>query len=122
MSKKELFMKKVLLLIGVISIGMWSCAFASYDYLSAPNEANRNFSTLMQHQFEKEETLDFVNSPETYKEKRENKEKFLDYQEGKVDIPQNYRTQYYLQGSRPGSNNMQFVKDENGKIRIQGIK
>jgi hypothetical protein len=115
-------MKKFLLFCGIISFGLSSTAFATYDYLSAPSEANRNFSQLMQYQFEKEETLDFVNNPETYKEKRENKEKYLDYQEGKVDVPQSVRTQYNLQGSRPGSNNMQFVKDENGKIRIQGIK
>ena len=55
------------------------------------------------------------------KAKRENKEKFLDYQEGKVDVPQSARTQFNIQSARPGSNNMQFVKDENGKIRIKGF-
>jgi hypothetical protein len=75
----------------------------------------------MQYQFEKDETLDFTNNPEAYKEKREQKDRYLDYQEGKVDIPQSVKTQYNLQGSRPGTNNMQFVKDENGKIRIQGL-
>jgi hypothetical protein len=112
-------MKKFLLIVGIVSFSLSGVAFASYDYLSAPNEANRNFSQLMQYQFEKEETLDFTNNPDSYKEKREQKEKFLDYQEGKVDIPQSVKTQYNLQGSRPGSNNMQFIKDENGKIRIK---
>ncbi len=117
-------MKKVLLttaILGAFTLTTCHAANAGYGYLAAPNEGNRNFSTLMQHQFEKEETLDFINTPEQYKEKREKKEKFLDYQSGKVDIPPSVQTQFNLQGSRPGSNNMQFIKDENGKIRIQGF-
>ncbi len=115
-------MKKVLLTTIILSFTTMTSSFAAgFGYLSAPNEGNRNFSTIMQHQFEKEETLDFSKNPDQYKEKRENKEKFLDYQEGKVDVPQSARTQFNIQSARPGSNNMQFVKDENGKIRIKGF-
>lgn len=115
-------MKKVLLvsaIVGVMCFGQTVLAASPYGYLGPQNEGNRNFSTLKQHQFEKEETLDFINHSEDYKEKREKKEKFLDYQQGKVDVPPSVQTQYNLQGSRPGSNNMQFIKDENGKIRIK---
>ena len=115
-------MKKVLLvsaIAGVMCFGQTVLAVSPYGYLGPQNEGNRNFSTLKQHQFEKEETLDFINNSEDYKEKREKKEKFLDYQQGKVDVPPSVQTQYNLQGSRPGTNNMQFIKDENGKIRIK---
>lgn len=113
-------MKKVLLFGLIVSLGLSSSAFASYGYLSAPNEGNLPFATLQRHKFEKEETLDFADNPEAYKEKRERKERFLDYQEGKVAIPRSVQTQYNLQSSpRPGVNNMQFIKDENGRIKIQ---
>ena len=73
------------------------------------------------HQFEKEEALDFVNNPEQYKDKREKKEKFLDYQAGKVDVG-NRQTQINLQNTRPNSAGMQFIKGEDGKIKIQGVQ
>ena len=69
-------MKKVLLTTIILSFATMPSSFAAgFGYLSAPNEGNRNFSTIMQHQFEKEETLDFSKNPDQYKEKRENKEK-----------------------------------------------
>ncbi len=118
-------MKKILLTSAIVVTAICASsgiAFANYGgYLGPTNESNRNFRALQQHQFEKEETLDFVNKPEEYKEKRENKEKFLDYQAGKVDIG-NRPTQMNLQNTRPNSAGMQFVKGEDGKIRIQGIK
>ena len=114
-------MKKILLGL-VLTAFTTSCAYAGYGYLSPTTESNRNFQPLMKHQFERQETLDFANNPEEYKEKREKKEKFLDYQQSKVEIPPAAATQYNLQGTRPGSNNLQFVKDENGKIKIQNIK
>jgi hypothetical protein len=114
-------MKKILLTVLLLGFTA-STAQASYNYLGPTTEANRNFQPLMKHQFEREETLDFSKDPENYKEKREKKEKFIEYQQPKLDIPPAAATQYNLQGTRPGSNNLQFVKDENGKIRIQGIK
>ena len=114
-------MKKVLLTALLLGFTVGS-AYASYNYLGPTTEMNRNFQPLMKHQFEREETLDFSQDPEHYKEKREKKEKFIEYQQPKVDIPPAAATQYNLQGTRPGSNNLQFVKDADGKIRIQGIK
>ena len=64
-------MKKVLLtslIAGVFCLGQVAMANSPYGFLGPQNEGNRNFATLKQHQFEKEETLDFVNNPEQYKE------------------------------------------------------
>ena len=110
-------MKKILLLTIVFSLSATGTN-AMFDYLSAPNEGNINFAPLKQYEFEKHEALDFINNSEQYAEKREKKEKFLDYQEGKIDVPPMMNTQFNLQ-SKPGSNNMQFIKDENGKLRIK---
>ena len=114
-------MKKVLLTALLFGFTV-SGAFANYGYLGPTTETNRNFQPLMKHQFEREETLDFSKDPEHYKEKREKKEKFIEYSQPKVEIPPAAATQYNLQGTRPGSNNLQFIKDENGKIKIQNIK
>ena len=110
-------MKKILLLSAfVFTMAYPPIARAvPYNYLEAPNGSNRNFTGLMQHQFEKEETLDFIESPEEYKVKREKKDTVLDYQEGKIQKPQ-------TQNIQPAANKMEFTKDENGQIRIQGIK
>ncbi len=119
-------MKKYLTILGmIVAVGISSAAIASpYGYLSAPNEGNRNFRPLMQHQFERNETLDFTNHPEEYKEKRENKDAYLDYKEGKTnELPASMKPKIDLQSSRDnGYNGMQFIKDENGNIKIQGIK
>ncbi|MBQ8459754.1 hypothetical protein IJ541_06600 [bacterium] len=110
-------MKKILLMLLVLSLSTGYTLAKPYDFLSAPNEGNRDLAPFTEHQFEKRETLDFKNRSEEYKEKREAKDTYLDYQEGKVDVPPTVKTQYNMQG--PGSNNMQFVRDENGKIRIK---
>ena len=114
-------MKKVLLTVLLLSFTT-SIASANYGYLGPTTESNRNFQPLMKHQFEREETLDFQKEPELYKEKREKKEKLMQYQQPKLEIPPAAATQFNLQGTRPGSNNLQFVKDKDGKIKIQNIK
>ena len=89
-------------------------------YMDVPNAGNRNFQPIMQQKFEKEDSLDFINNPEGYKEKREKKDAILDYQEGKTDeIPEFLKPKINIQDNRPGNNNMQFIKDENGQIRIK---
>ncbi len=113
-------MKRALLIGFMLGLTPIS-AYASYNYLSPTTESNRNFQPLMKHQFEKEETLDFTNNPEEYKIKRERKEKLIEQQQ-KISVPPSAATQFNLQGTRPGSNNLQFIKDEDGKIRIKGIE
>lgn len=111
-------MKKILL-VSLLAFGMvypLAAQAVPYNYLEAPNGSNRNFTGLMQHQFEKEETMDFIDNPEEYKIKREKKDAYLDYQEGKTQMPATQLNQ------QPAVNKMEFTKDENGQIRIQGIK
>lgn len=114
-------MKKVLLLTAFVMSPV--CAFAAgYNYLDAPNPGNRNFSTLYQQQFEKEETLDFINKPEDYQTKREQKDQYLDYKEGKTDLPSFLKPQINTDNYLPASNTMEFTKGTDGQIKIQGIK
>lgn len=117
-------MKKFLL--SFLALSLSACgADAAFNYLGAPNEGNRDFAPLSQYQFEKKESLDFLNNSEEYREKREQRDRYLDYQEGKVDVPANVKMRYNMQDSteyaRPGSNNMQFYRDENGKLRIKAF-
>ena len=87
-----------------------------------------NFYPMMQRQMEKEETLDFVNHPEEYKQKREAKDTQLDYEQGKIQSPYFQPTRMNINANHLKSSpaiqdtNMEFTKDENGQIRIQGIK
>jgi hypothetical protein len=98
-----------------------SAAASPFNFLGATNEGSRDFAPLMQYQFEKQETLDFSNNPEEYKQKRETKNRYLDYQEGKVDLTPDVKTQYNLNNSAPGTNNLQFIKGDDGQIRIKGF-
>ena len=121
-------MKKILLctmIIAFCEVLSSNIAFSAMNYYQAPNAGNMNFYPMMQRQKEKEETLDFINNPEDYKKKREAKDAKLDYQEGKTDINP------YLTPARININankfqtttpSMEFTKDENGQIKIQGIK
>jgi len=114
-------MKKILLLGVFIMYPV--CAFASgYNYLDAPNPGNRSFSTLYQQQFEKEETLDFINKPEEYQTKREQKNQYLDYKEGKGEVPSFLKPEINVENSVPVSDQMQFTKGEDGQIKIREIK
>lgn len=125
-------MKKLLLYIAVAGLVVAmnnNSSFASY-YYQAPNAGNMSFYPMMQRQMEQEETLDFINDSENYKQKREEKDAKLDYIEGKTNPNVNpyYKpTSFNLGGSTeaeelPAQKPMEFTKDENGQIRIQGIK
>ena len=110
-------MKKTLLLslVAVLS----SCgAYAINPTFTAPNASNMDFYPLMQHQMEKEETLDFVNRPEEYKKRREAKDS-----ENKIrntNFNPNYSPNYggtYLHPVHPVT--MQFTKSSDGQIKIK---
>jgi hypothetical protein len=121
-SIRSLIMKKILSVL--ILTGFVSCTSAvasPFNFLGPTNEGSRDFAPLMQYQFEKQETLDFSNNPEEYKQKRETKNRYLDYQEGKVDLTPDVKTQYNLNNSAPGTNNLQFIKGDDGQIRIKGF-
>ena len=112
-------MKKLLVALAISMMGLGCKVFAYGGYFDAPTAGTASFQTITQHQFEKNETLDFVNDSEEYKNKREKKEQYLDYKEGKVDIPKTYSTSETRYYSRPGSNNLEFSKDDNGRIIIR---
>lgn len=110
-------MKKSLL-IATLLIG--GSAFATPIY-QAPNVGNSNFYPLMQYQMEKQETLDFINDSENYKKKREQKDNENKMRESNFNP--NYTPNYggtYLHPVHPVQ--MQFTKDENGNIKIQGVQ
>ncbi len=113
-------MKKSLLFTLLCMTISSSVAFAVPVY-QAPNVGNMNFYPLMQHQMEKQETLDFVNDSENYKQKREKKDNENKMRESNFNP--NYTPNYggtYLHPVHPVQ--MQFTKDENGNIKIQGIQ
>jgi len=114
-------MKKSFLVLAVLAL--LPLNVSAFEYMAPTNEATRNFSTIMQHQFEKQETLDFVNNPEEYKVKREKKDAYLDYKEGKTnELPASLRPQINVNSTRPSTTNMEFTKGEDGQIKIRGIK
>lgn len=121
-------MKKILLslTIGTLAI-MLNQGSALAVYYTAPNAGNMNFYPMMQRQMEKEETLDFINNPEDYKQKREEKDAKLDFMEGKTDVNPYFKpTSFNLGGKKeeelPPQKPMEFTKDENGQIKIQSIR
>lgn len=113
-------MKKILGLS--VGIALIACAnsVGAYTLYEAPNAGNMNFYPMMQRQMEQEETLDFVNNPEGYKEKREAKDAGNKIRNSNFNP--NYTPNYggaFLHPVHPVQ--MQFTKDANGNIRIQGL-
>lgn len=114
-------------LLAVLTAGMFvlsagNVALATpFGLVNPTNEGSSAFAPLMEYQFEKQETLDFKNNPEEYKRKRESKDRYLDYQEGKLDLTPDVRSRYQMQNSAPGTNNLQFIKGDDGQIKIQGF-
>lgn len=112
-------MKKVLLLFVLFAFGCG--AYAINPTYTAPNASTLDFYPMMRRQMEKEETLDFINRPEDYKERREAKDN-----ENKVrnsNFNPNYSPNYggtYLHPVHPVT--MQFSKGSDGQIKIQEVK
>lgn len=123
-------MKKGLLItsLAIFAVSMTpNIANSAMNYYQAPNAGNMNFYPLMQHQMEKEETLDFINNPEEYKQKREEKNVKQDFREGKTDVnpyltPARLNIDAVNRQIPRAPQALEFVKDENGQIKIQGIK
>ena len=116
-------MKKILFGFGVFifTILLTSSGAYSVPIYQAPNVGNASFYPLMQHQMEKQETLDFVNDSENYRKKREKRNEENKIRESNFNP--NYSPNYggtYLHPVHPVQ--MQFTKDANGNIKIQGIQ
>lgn len=114
-------MKKILsLVLGISFIMAGSAALAVSPVYQAPNVGNMDFYPMMQYQMEKQETLDFANDPEHYKQKRDEKDN-----QNKVrssNFNPNYSPNYggtYLHPVHPVQ--MQFTKGDDGNIKIQGV-
>lgn len=116
-------MKKILLGMGIIfGVAALTLGANAAPMYTAPNVGNSSFLPMMQSQMEREETLDFVNDSENYKKKREAK----DNSENTIrqsNYNPNYAPNYggtYLHPVHPVQ--MQFTRDANGNIKIQGIQ
>lgn len=112
-------MKKIL--IGMLLILPLLGSSANASIYEAPNAGNLNFYPMMQRQREAQETLDFVNKPETYKQRREAKDN--ENMKRKSNFNPNYSPNYggaFLQQVHPIQ--MQFTKDNDGSIKIKGVK
>lgn len=117
-------MKKILAtaLLGLFAASCGQIASASpFNLVNPASESGRVMAPLQEYEFEKKETLDFKNNPEQYKKRRDKKNKYLDYQEGKLDLTPDVMTRYQMQNSGPGTSNLQFIKGDDGQIKIKGF-
>ena len=117
-------MKKLLLTssIAIVCTLIFSSATQAYNYLGPTNEANRNFQPIMQHRFEKQETMDFVKDPDEYKVKRQKKDAYLDYKEGKTtEIPEFMKPKININSTQRPTN-MEFSRGSDNQIHIQSIR
>ncbi len=116
-------MKKILLGMGIVfCVSAFTLTANAMPMYTAPNAGNSSFLPMMQSQMEKEETLDFINDSENYKKKREAKYNSENTIRGSHFNP-NYSPKYggtYLHPVHPVQ--MQFTKDANGNIKIQGLQ
>ncbi len=104
--------------LGALIIG--SGMAVAHPLYEAPNAGNMNFYPMMQRQMEQQETLDFVNDSENYKKKREAKDNENAIRQSNFNP--NYAPNYggtFMHPVHPVQ--MQFTKDSNGNIKIQGI-
>ena len=98
-------------------------AASAVYFNQTPTAGNHNFYPLMQHQMEKEETLDFVNHPEEYKKKRAQKDARLDYIDGKTDVnPYANTTNPTINTRNLRPVNMQFTTGGDGQLKIQELR
>lgn len=114
-------MKKILGFVLGTSLILCANYANAYSLYEAPNAGNMDFYPMMQRQMQEYETLDFVNNPEQYKEKREAKDNGNKIR--KSNFNPNYTPNYggtFLHPVHPVQ--MQFTKDASGNIRIQGIQ
>ena len=112
-------MKKLLsILFFIFFLGSQNVLALSPTY-SNPTASTMDFYPLMQYQMEKQETLDFVNDSENYKQKRAKKDAENEYRAGNKNFNPNYGSNSSLTRFLNNSENMQFTTDSNGNIIIK---
>lgn len=112
-------MKNFLSVAFILSLVSAGSAFAVSPTYSNPSVGNMNFYPMMQYQMEKQETLDFTNDSENYKQKREQKDAENEYRAGNKNFNPDYEKSTGFLRFRRSSKSMEFTKDENGNIIIQ---
>lgn len=112
-------MKKILLLSMIISLTIEVNAFAISPTYSNPTAGTMDFYPLMQHQMEKQETLDFLNDSEHYKDKRSKKDAENEYRAGNKNFNPSYQSSTSLKKIYKKDKKMKFSTDSNGNIIIE---
>ena len=114
---QKLMFKLCAVLFLVLVFNQNSC-LADFGGLGPSTEGNREFAGINRYKLERDMKKEFVENPKSVND--EYKKEYLNYNEGKVDVTPDVKTQYRM--TRPGSNNLFFFKDENGKIRIKSAQ
>ena len=112
-------MKKFLAMLFVVSFVSCGNVFAVSPTYYNPTASTMDFYPLMQHQMEKEATLDFTKDAENYKEKRAKKDAENEYRAGNKNFNPNFSFSKKLTNPKSDSSNMQFSTDQNGNIIIK---
>ena len=116
--------KNLLLLSACLIVAQGVLAANPYASLNPQNPGTDNFTLIQQYGFDRAETLDYTMDSDVYnnrkkKEQEKEKENYLNNAES-VNMSQDMSGQFTsTQYARPGSNNLHFVRDENGRLRIQ---
>lgn len=112
-------MKKILSILFFMFFVSSQSVLAFSPTYSNPTASTMNFYPLMQHQMEKQETLDFANDSENYKKKRAQKDAENEYRAGNKNFNPKYGSNSSLTRFRTKSANMEFTTDSNGNIIIK---
>lgn len=94
-------MKKIFSIILLMAFVCPCEVFALNPTYSNPTASTMNFYPMMRRQMEQEETLDFENDPEHYKEKRERKDEEAEYRAGNKNFNPKYNPSTSLNIIRP---------------------
>lgn len=114
-------MKKILSILLLVLLMPCSDALAISPTYSNPSVGTMDFYPMMRRQMEREETLDFEDDPEHYKEKREEKDAQAEYRAGNKNFNPSYESPTSLTKFRNQNKNVEFTTDSNGNIIIKSI-
>ena len=115
-------MKKILSIMLLLAFACPCEVFALNPTYSNPTASTMNFYPMMRRQMEQEETLDFENDPEHYKQKRERKDEEAEYRAGNKNFNPRYNPSTSLNSIRHQPKDMHFTTDSNGNIIIKNSK
>ena len=112
-------MKKILSLV-LLSALICPCeVFAFSPTFSNPTASTMDFYPMMRRQMEQDETLDFENDPEHYKEKRQRADEAAEYRAGNKNFNPHYNSSTGLKRLNTQQKNLEFTTDSKGNIIIK---